>query len=307
MPLFRKGNTLGLQTQQPREETEERQELPYVTPTQFNDSLSSLRTETSSLINGAVAELRGMFQGFQSQMRPQPEVREPQVDDITDEEYQNALSTGDTVALGRRQRAVEERARRQAAREVQQARAELTPIVEGMSTELASSILGTLPFYSLFKKEVDEMMSTIPPAQRNRSVIEHIYHSVCGRPESLAKIDTYRETQRKQREVEEAMASGVGTQRRGQREREVTFESTFGEQISNPTATIQGSGPIWQGRRRGYDPDSYARDQGFNDKEDFTRFTHAVMSVEDCPLCLSPVIGGRCAAYCKGNKIRGQR
>jgi hypothetical protein len=301
MPLFRRGNTLGLQTDPPTEPQDA--PMPFVTPDQLTSANSTLRNELSGLIKTAMAEVRGAFQGMQQpQARQEPQL--PQIDDVSDADYQQALQVGDAQVIQRRENANRERLARAAAAEVNRARAEVTPIIESMSGELATTILGSLPYYTLFKKDVDSLLGTIPPAQRNRQVIEHIYHAVCGRPENIARIREYANTQAQQRETERAMASDTGVRRGQQREKEESFEQVFGEQFSSPTATLQGSGPIWQGRRRGYDPDSYARDIGFKDKQEYTRFSKAVMTIEDCPLCLSPVIGGKCASYCKGNKMR---
>lgn len=303
MPLFRRGNSLNLDTKEQKQEEKKEEALPFVTPTQLNDFGSTIRTEVSGIISNAVSELRGAFSSFQQPAGQQRQ--EPQIEDVSEEDYQQALSTGDAQTITKRQRANDERNRRNTQREINQARAEVTPVLESLSGELAGSILATLEYYPLFKKDVDSLLGTIPPAQRNRSVIEHIYHSVCGRPENLTKIQEYKTGQQRQRDLEVGMASDIGTQRRGnQREREVTFESTFGEEISNPTATLQTHGPIWQGRRRGYDAENYAKDVGFKDKNEFARFAHAVMAVEDCPECLSPIIQGKCAAYCKMNKRR---
>lgn len=305
MPLFRRGNTLGLQTEPTAPQTDA--PLPFVTPDQLTQNSTTLRNEITGLINNAMAEVRGAFQGMQGyqSQQPQQQAQMPQIEDVSDAEYHQAISVGDVQVIQKRDQANRQRIAQAAAAEVQRARAEVTPVLESMSTELAGTILGTLPYYGLFKKDVDSLLSTIPPAQRNRQVIEHIYHSVCGRPENILRIREHEASQAQQRETERAMASDTGVQRRGgAREREETFEETFGEQFTSPTATLQGSGPIWQGRRRGYDPDSYAKDVGFKDKQDYTRFSKVVMAIEDCPLCYSPVIGGKCSAYCKGNKMR---
>ena len=306
MALFRRGNTLGLNTQDKQPDPDPQQAMPFVTPDQLNTANTSLRTEITSLITNAMSEVRGTLAGFQAgQPQYQPQGL-PAIDDVSDDDYHEALRVGDVQVLSKRERANAEKLARAAANEVNRARAEVTPVIENLSTELASSILGSLPYYPMLKKDVDSLLQTIPAAQRTRQVIEHIYHSVCGRPENLSKIREHEQTQAQQRETELAMASNTTVQRRGTRQPDASFESVFGENLSNPTASLHGSGPLWQGRRSGYDPDSYGRDMGFKDKNDFTRFATAVMSVEDCPLCYSPVIGGKCAPYCKGNKVRGQ-
>ena len=305
MPFFRRGNSLGLSTEEKKEVVKD-DTLPFVTPTQLDTFGNTLKTELSGIINGVAAEMRGVFQGIQQGgQRQEQRTTLPEIHDLTDEEYQEALSNGDVGKIKIREQANGERIRRESNQQIQLARQEVTPILESMSGELSTTILASLEYYPLFKRDVDSLLQTIPAANRNRSVIEHVYHSVCGRPENIQKIQEYRTQQRTQRETEEAMASGTGQQRRGQREKEVTFEQTFGEQISNPTFALHGSGPLWQGRRRGYDAETYSRDIGFKDKNEFARFSHAVMSVEDCPECMSPIVGGKCAAYCKMNKMRG--
>ncbi len=303
MALFKRGNSLGLNTTEKKDDKKD-DTLPFVTPTQLNDFGASIRNDLNSVINGAVAEIRGAFSTLQ-QPRTEPS-RQPDIRDITDEEYQAALQAGDITLIKVREQANLERVRREGQSALSQARGELTPVLEGMSNELASTILSSLEYYPLFKKDVDTLLATIPAAQRNRAVIEHIYQSVCGRPENLIKRDEYRAQKAQQQSTEDAMASSTPARRGGQQqEQAISFENTFGENISSPTATLHGNGPLWQGRRRGYDPENYSKDMGFAGKDDFARFTHAVMRVEDCPECYTPIIGGKCAPYCQMNKMRG--
>src|SRR6266567_2463686 len=175
MALFKRGNSLGLQTEPPAEKKDE--PMPFVTPDQLTNMGSTLRNEITGLINIVMAEVRGAFQGIQ-QPQQQQQQRLPDIDDVSDHDYQQALSVGDAQVLQKRELANRERLARAAAVEVNRARAEVTPVLESMSTELATTILGSLPYYALFKKDVDSLLGTIPPAQRNRQVIEHIYHSV---------------------------------------------------------------------------------------------------------------------------------
>src|ERR1044071_4303955 len=145
MPFFRRGNSLGLATEEKHDEKKD-EPLPFVTPDQLNSFGSSLKTELSGIINGVAAEMRGVFQGVQmgqgQGQRTQPN-DPPPIDDLSDDEYREALSTGDAERLRIRERANAERLRRESQIEIPRARSEVPPVLESMSTELASSILSS--------------------------------------------------------------------------------------------------------------------------------------------------------------------
>lgn len=276
----------------PQAETQAKKEDPpaYVDQATFNRALDDVRSIGSKL---------DQFLGGQQQPQQttQPVVEAP-IDDISDEDYADALLRGDAARITRRNKAEVERASRAIKHDYDQRFARLEgqgmAILDQVNTEVGQQAMGGMPYYGLLKNEVDTQLKALQPHQRTPEMREWIYQRTVGA--NLEKIKAHDQAEEARIRQERQTVTTPGRDREG-RDATPTAASVFGEDMMSPNATVKGGGQLW----RRHTPDEWARNRyGTKDANEAAVMATNVLALSDCPQCFGPVIGGKC--HCRGNR-----
>lgn len=232
--------------------------------------------------------------------------RLPEVKDVSDDQYQAALDNlqnpdfdGDRRAQLRtlqvREEANRERLRRDVLSETRREIQSILPQVHSLNEEITRTSLQALPYYTLFKKDIDDALTKVPMGQRNIQMATLIHNQLVGNNTQAVVDFEIAERARKAAEHDAALAPPGRSRTPGTRDAKPDFASTFGDRFSDPKERIHGA-PLWNERSPHHrDPDSFARSRGFDDANDYAEFTHAMMAIEPCPNCfMEPGRDGKC-------------
>ena len=266
----------------------------YVPVEQFNDALNSVK-ELGSKFDTFQGLVTAAFTGGGQQQRQAPtapvRAPEPEIPDITDDEYADAVLRGDAAKLAIRTEAVAQRRVREVEQRLGQRIGQLEThgmaVLEQVTGEVGQSSLAKMPYYQLLKGEIDGMLESLPAFQRTPAMREHCYEAVVGK--NVDKVMTFRQ-QEQARIAQEREALGVPGRTAGQQDDTPTGASVFGDVIKNG-ATWQGSGQLW-GRKS---PNEWAKSRyGVESIDQAAVYATNVMGISDCPQCFGPIVGGKC-------------
>lgn len=270
----------------------------YVPVADFNRAMDDVKNLGSKL-----DQFTGMMTGFLGNSSPgsstAPVVTPPQevpIEDITDEQYADAVLRGDAPLIQKRTKAEISRAERTMRKDYDARFRTLEQqgmgILDQVSSEMGQQALAGMPYYQILKADIDAQLKTIPAHQRTPEMRQWIYERTVGANQE--KVFTFRQAEeaRIRQEREEVGAPG---RTREDRNAAPTGASVFGEELLAPTATFRGGGALWSRRS----PDEWARGRyGTKDINEAAVLATNVMGLSDCPQCFGPVIGGKC--HCKG-------
>jgi len=264
----------------------------YVDESRFNGALDEVKA-----LNSKLDQMAGMFtgmmtsglQGNQQQSMP-PSAYEPPIDDISEEEYQQALLQGDAVKVSKRMQAVAERAARQVRHEVEPRfrtiETQGLQIYDQLSGEVGQRALNEMPYYQLFKQDIDQAMQQIPVHQRTQEMRQLIYRSVVGGNIDKVKAHDAAESVRIERDRNAMGAPGRSTPSDGP-----TPENVFGNDILKSDATWRGGAALW-GKRS---PDEWAKNYyKVNNLQEASAYSTNIHNLSNCETCFGPIINGRC-------------
>lgn len=172
--------------------------------------------------------LTNTLERFEASLNKQPEPppkKEAPIEDVSDEDYraarQKAMQEGDWSVVDKmekiREKAREERLRREHKREMDSLRGELsqgTEILSQLSFEVNKS---KMPHYDVLEKEMQAALAQLPANQRaNPVAVQSVYNYVAGSPEGLAKIENkWKESFLRQQSQEDPPGPGTGSSREG--------------------------------------------------------------------------------------------
>ena len=300
MPLFSRAK----KEEDPTEETTE--ETTTETPSYVTTSdLSDLRSEVQ---NGFLQ----MQQNILAPQTPAPtEEKEPTIEDVSDTEYESALSSlsdqdyeGDRSQLIRtirkREDAKQTRLTHQINTQFAALKRENDENLGRVGTHLAESSLERQPYYQLFKRDIDEAISNLPAATRlDNNARLMIYNNFVGA--NVARVMEY-DTDLKARKAAEQHTLDTAPGRTPAEQKDKTsFSSAFGSEFAEVNATIPGVGPVWNPSSRSHQsPDDFARSKqahggdSFESADDYARYATAIMSIERCNKCLQDIINQAC-------------
>jgi hypothetical protein len=261
----------------------------YVDEGRFNQAMDEVRGLGSKL-----DQFTGLFTGLMTG-QPPPVPQTPQteapIDDVTDEEYADAVLRGDAAKIQKRTRAEIERAKRDLQKTYDQRLGTLERqgmgILDQVSGELGQQALGAMPYYQVLKGDIDAALKQLPAHQRTPEMRQHIYHAVVGANLDKVRAHDAAEAARIQKERDTLEPPG----RAREHEQGPTPETIFGDAILRPDATWMGGGKLWAKRT----PDEWARTRyGVKDVREASVYASNVMNLDDCPRCFGPIIGGKC-------------
>lgn len=291
MPFWRKD---------PEPETKEdpKPEPTYAT----KDEISSLRQE----IHQGLDWLRESYlPGLAQQRQPETRPDEPPIRDVSDDDYTQALDNLQNPdfdgnrrealrIIQTRESASRERLRRDILGEVKREIGSIRPQLEEAQETITRQGLNALPYYSLFKKDIDTALAKVPAGQRTMQVATLLHNQLVGSNHQAVIDYEIAERARRAKEAEPPLTVPGRRGTPGQRDAKPTFEDTFGERFSDSNERIHGA-PLWDKRSRLHrDPDSFAQARGFDNANDYAEFSHAMMAIEPCPNCFMEVIKGEC-------------
>lgn len=254
------------------------------------------------------------FNAFREDLRsmlrpPEPAPRQdtgtpdvPQIDDITDEEYEAAVTNltnpdydGDRRLefrkVQKREKAQQTRNRQSILEEVGRRTATQHILLDSLSTEVTKQHLNSLPYYSLFKKELDQAIAALTPEQRTVQNVQIIHNAFVGAPENQDKVYEYR----KQQDSRAALPDHDIPGRKSPKDTRPKFVQIFGERMADSEEIIMNQGKLWrQNSRSQRDPDDFARSRGYDSANDYAEFAENMMKIESCPDCYMEVIDGKC-------------
>src|SRR5207247_423765 len=157
----------------------------YVDEARFNQALEEVRG-----MNSKLDQFTGLFTGYMAQPGQQPSVQYPQqpqeqpIDDITDEEYQQAVLQGDAPKISKRMAAVTERKAREIRSEYEQRfrtiETQGLSIYDQLSSEVGQTALKAMPYYQLFRQDIDAALKQVPVHQRTPEMRSFIYERTVG-------------------------------------------------------------------------------------------------------------------------------
>lgn len=222
-------------------ETGEKEESPqYVTKAEYDQTLTvlqSLQTGIQTLTSGFNAVVADR----------QARKEEPQIEDVTDEEIEEALRSGEGAGKFRKMvNASVEKLRRDV----------LGPelaagfgALEGLTREVSAT---KMPYYDKYKKEIDEYVGALTPQQRLRPEAYKTAHDyVVGLHVTEILAEQAEASKRQKNEPPQGGLPGgaPGRQARGGETRETSFQ--FSEENHNALA-VKGYTPDMQAQRMGY-------------------------------------------------------
>lgn len=278
-------------------EPEKKKEDPpqYVSQATFQQALDDVKG-----MNSKLDQMAGMFTGWAQAQPNQPPAQQVQqeqaVPDITDQEYESACLSGDHIKIGVRMNAISERKAREVRKEYdrrfQVLEQQGMTILDRVSTEAGQSALTSLPYYQLFKADIDAALKNIPAHQRTPEMRTHIYHATVGGNLDKVKAHDATEAVRIGKEREQLDTPGRRAQDISQGP---TPENVFGDVLLKPDATWRGGAKLWDRRS----PDTWAQTRyGVKDMKEAAVYASNVLALDDCPRCFGPVINGKC--HCRG-------
>src|SRR5262245_23873561 len=256
----------------------------------MNSKLDQMAGLFSGLLGGGMAPT---MPGAPPTSTPQ----EPPIEDISDDEYAQALLQGDAGKISKRTNAQIERARRGIQQQFDQRFSALEQqgmaVLGQVQSEVGQSALSSLPYYQLFRSDIDSALRQLPVHQRTPEMRAHIYHATVGANLDKVRAHDAAEATRITREREALDPPGRGS--RG--DPGPTPESTFGDKLLAPGATWMGGGPLW-GKRT---PDGWAQNYyKVQNMGEAAVYMDNVMKLGNCDRCFGPIIGGKC--HCRGNR-----
>lgn len=271
----------------------------YVDEARFTEALNEVKGLTSKL-----DQFTGLFTGLISQSpgQGQPTVgqvvqqaQDTPIPDITDDDYADALLRGDAAKIATRTAAIAERKVREVRKEYDQRFRTLETqgmtILEQVSGEVGQQSLGSMPYYQLFKQDIDAALKQLPVHQRTPEMRIHIYHATLGANLDKVRAHDVTESVRMQRERDQPTAPG----RMREQDQGPTPESVFGADVVQSGATARGGARLWERRT----PDEWARARyGVKDMQEAAVYATNVHAIENCRRCFGPIIGGKC--HCQG-------
>lgn len=282
-----------------REEKKDDPPPRFVDEGRFNQALEEVRG-----LNSKLDQFTGMFAGFMQggqggqggQRTESAPPAEAAIDDITDEEYNDAVLRGDPVKISKRMNAVAERKVRETRKEydtrLKALETQGMAVLDQVSGELGQSSLASQPYYALLKTDIDAAMKQIQPHMRTPEMRMFVYNAVVGTNLDKIRAHDAAEAARIQRDREQPDPPGRG---RTQEDQGPTPESVFGADMLRPDATWRGGARLWDKRS----PDGFAQNRyGTKDLKEAAVYATNVMNLDDCPRCFGPIIGGKC--HCRG-------
>ena len=281
-----------------KQEQQQQTDTPnYVKKEDFDQAVSTLNN-----INTQFQQFQGFISGLAtgqgapagtSQVQQVQQL--PDIQDVTDEEYQQALIDGDAKKLRTRHAADMERQKRQFDSRFTELESRGMGVLDVVSNQASQQALATQKFYPLIKDKVDAKIAKIPAPQRTPEMVSFLYRETVGENfDALSKWERAEETR-----IAAEREAGMGTPTRGSggsrtSEDEVTFSSTFGEELSNPVATWKGGGRVWD---KFNVQDHAKRRYGLDGPNELAQFARGVMATDDCHQCFSPIVNGKC--FCR--------
>lgn len=271
------------------------QEPQYVPVAQFNSALEEVK-QLGSKFDQFTGMMAGMLAGSPGAQTQPVASAEPDIDDITDEEYNDAVLRGDAVRIAKRTNAMVERATRRVQKDlggrIDTLQTQGMGILNQVNTELGQQALGGQPYYQLLKAEIDMQLQEVPAHQRTPQMRQWIYERTVGA--NIAKIREH-DTREAERQARDRDALGTPGRARQQQDTTPTAESTFGDGVMRNDATWHGGGRVWEKKS----PDDFARRRyGLDNMNQAAVFATNVMAVSDCSECFMPIVGGKCAPRC---------
>jgi hypothetical protein len=264
----------------------------------FNTALDEVRGLNTKLdqFTGLMAGFLGNPQSSPLSRQDSPTPQEAAIEDITDDEYADAVLKGDAPRITKRNKAEIERAKREVRHEYDQRFKTLEgqgmAILDQVNTEQGQQALNGQPYYQILKTDIDDQLKKIPAHQRTPEMRQWIYERTVGANQEKVWAHKQAEEARIRQERE-----ALGTPGRESRTKDSTptGANVFGEDILSPTTTWHGGGNLWARRS----PDEWARSRyGTKDINEAAVMATHILAVEDCPRCFGPVIGGKC--HCRG-------
>lgn len=175
----------------------------------------------------------------------------PPIEDVSDEEFDKALRDGGEGAakiVAKRMKANEERMRRDFGQQVQQLQTTGLGAIAGLTKQQ----LASRPFYSRFKKEIDDMVSTLSPeAQINAEALDAVYNLVVGKHVHELVEEGKQVTAAELAKTQDIPAAGT------------RFRDSKGNEIPKPEEVLP-SEALDAIRYKGMTPDEYYRGRGYN-------------------------------------------
>lgn len=227
----------------------------------------------------------------------------PAIRDVSDDDYQTALDNlqnpdfdGDRRAQMRviqvRESASRERLKRDILQEVETRYSAHSQALANVNEEITRRGLNELPYYKLFKREIDAALSKAPIENRNMQMAQIIHNQIIASNQS--KVIDYELEQRKLKDV--PVDSDIpGRSHRSQRDAKVTFSSQFGEEISDLDASVPGGIKVWDRASRTHrSPDDFAKGLGFENADDYAQFSQSLNEITTCDRCFSEIFQGKC-------------
>lgn len=276
--------------QQKQEEKEKEATPSYVKQEDFTAAMNTLNN-----INSQFQQFQGFVSGLaQGQGAPggvsNQQQQAPAIEDVTDEEYQQALMDGTASVLQKRHRA--DLARQEAKfntrfTELEQRGLGILDLVSNQTTQQS---LTSKKWYPLLKDQVNAEIAKIPAQNRTPDLVDFIYNKIVG--ENEEKIYTWRQEDDKRLAQEREVGNDTPRRSsRGQASDEVTFENTFGDELSQPHATWKGGGRVWDK----FDAATHVKHRyGLDSVNDAAKYARGVMAIDDCAECFSPIVNGKC-------------
>lgn len=284
---------------------EKKDESPkYIDETRFNQALDEVRG-----LNSKLDQMTGLFTGFlatpgqKGQGQQAQQAQEPPIDDVTDDEYSDAVLKGDAEKISKRMSAVTERKAREIRRDYDQRISLLERqgmgILEQVSGEVGQGAMNTLPYYQLLKADIDAALKQLPVHQRTPEMRAHIYHATVGANLDKVKAHDAAETVRVQAQRDAEHAPG----RQHAQDQGPSPATIFGEDILRPDARWRGGANLWGRMQHGrtVTPDGFAQNYFHTkDIQEASVYASNVMALDDCPRCFGPLIGGKC--HCRSGR-----
>lgn len=276
--------------------TPEKEDDPpqYVPVADFNRALDDVKSLGSKL-----DQFTGMMTGFLGNSSPgltAPRVDTPPqevtIEDITDEQYADAVLRGDAPLIQKRTRAEIARAERTMRKEYDTRFKTLEQqgmsILDQVSSEIGQQSLAGMPYYQILKAEIDTQLKTIPAHQRTPEMRQWVYERTVGA--NITKIREFDRTE-EMRIARDRDAVDVPGRSRDGKGVQPTGSTVFGEEILSPTATVRGGGQLWANRT----PEEWVRNRyGTKDVNEAAILVTNVMALDNCHQCFGPIIGGKC-------------
>jgi ABC-type transporter Mla subunit MlaD len=212
----------------------------------------------------------------QPQVVVQPPAPPASVADITDEEIDRAVLSGQGAA--QRIRALVDRAVNAATERIIKERVQ--PLeefgVRALGDVTQRVVATSMKYYNRFKKEIDEQLNTLAPAARsNPLVIETIYNAVVGRHAEELANEAAEAAVRQAQEQTKAPAPGTGA---GGQATERTDEVPTLQDFLGPAANEAKE--ALQHKVQGADADAFARSLGYKDWASYMKMYQELLSAE---------------------------